>query len=119
MAWLPFQKMIHKFSTASFQPEPVEALYEVNQCVNSPPIQNKIVSLFFQLLLFDNFSAVDVDNFRDFGPILAGLWADPGIRTAFERRSEYQLTDSVSYFYTHLDRVSSPNYVPTQQVQIQ
>lgn len=69
-----------------------------------------------QLLLFDNFSAIDVHNFSDFGPILAGLWADPGIRAAFERRSEYQLTDSVAYFYTNLERVSSPNYVPTQQV---
>jgi hypothetical protein len=69
-----------------------------------------------QLLLFDNFAAVDVHNFTDFAPILAGLWADPGIRAAFERRSEYQLTDSVAYFYTNLERVSSPSYVPTQQV---
>ena len=69
-----------------------------------------------QLLLFDNFSAIDVHNFSDFGPILAGLWADQGIHAAFERRSEYQLTDSVAYFYNNLDRVSSPSYVPTQQV---
>ena len=94
----------------------MRVLVDANRKLNIPlhNVHNRLAG--DQLLLFDNFSAVDVHNFSDFGPILAGLWADPGIRAAFERRSEYQLTDSVAYFYNCLDRVSSPNYVPTQQV---
>jgi guanine nucleotide-binding protein subunit alpha-12 len=68
-----------------------------------------------QLLLFDNFSALDNANFGDFRPLLSGLWADPGIREAFERRAEYQLTDSIAYFYDQIDRISVVDYVPTQQ----
>ena len=90
----------------------VDANRKLNIALHNP--QNRLAG--DQLLLFDNFSAVDVHNFADFGPILAGLWADPGIRAAYERRAEYQLTDSVAYFYTNLERVSSPTYVPTQQV---
>ena len=66
-----------------------------------------------QLLLFDG--VVDSTNFADFRPMLSALWADSGIQTAFERRSEYQLTDSISYFYTHLDRIAQRDYEPTQQ----
>ena len=70
---------------------------------------------FFQILLFDNFSAVDVENFADFRSLLSLLWSDQGIRSAFERRAEYHLPDSMGYFYDHIDRISLPDYVPTQQ----
>ena len=69
----------------------------------------------FQILLFDNFPAIDNHNFRDFGGLLNGLWRDPGIKEAFERRSEFHLPDSMGYFYDHLDRIANPEYVPTQQ----
>jgi len=68
-----------------------------------------------QILLFDNFAAVDSENFSDFRTLLSGLWADKGIREAFERRAEYHLPDSMGYFYDHIDRISLPTYVPTQQ----
>lgn len=68
-----------------------------------------------QILLFDNFSAVDSENFSDFRKLLSGLWADQGIREAFERRAEYHLPDSMGYFYDHIDRISVADYVPTQQ----
>jgi len=68
-----------------------------------------------QILLFDNFAAVDSENFSDFRTLLSGLWADQGIREAFERRAEYHLPDSMGYFYDHIDRISLPTYVPTQQ----
>jgi len=68
-----------------------------------------------QILLFDNFAAVDSENFSDFRTILSGLWADKGIREAFERRAEYHLPDSMGYFYDRPDLPSRPDYVPTQQ----
>ncbi|XP_075879095.1 guanine nucleotide-binding protein subunit alpha-11 isoform X1 [Nelusetta ayraudi] len=43
------------------------------------------------------------------------LWADPGIQEAYDRRREYQLSDSTKYYLNDLDRIGSPGYVPTQQ----
>ena len=68
-----------------------------------------------QILLFDNFSAIDIHNFGDFRSLLSRLWSDGGIRKAFERRAEYHLTDSMAYFYEQLERISLPDYVPSQQ----
>uniref|UniRef100_A0A3P8ZR95 Guanine nucleotide-binding protein subunit alpha n=1 Tax=Esox lucius TaxID=8010 RepID=A0A3P8ZR95_ESOLU len=43
------------------------------------------------------------------------LWADPGIQEAYDRRREYQLSDSTKYYLTDIDRVTAEGYVPTQQ----
>lgn len=93
----------------------MRVLVDANRKLNIPlrNAENRLAG--DQLLLFDNFSALDVENFGDFRPLLAGLWTDQGIREAFERRAEYQLTDSIAYFYDHLDRISVRDYVPTQQ----
>ncbi|KPP67342.1 guanine nucleotide-binding protein G(q) subunit alpha-like, partial [Scleropages formosus] len=43
------------------------------------------------------------------------LWADPGIQEAYDRRREYQLSDSTKYYLNDIERISSPGYIPTQQ----
>lgn len=43
------------------------------------------------------------------------LWADQGVQHCFHRSREYQLNDSAAYYLNALDRISQPNYVPTQQ----
>ncbi|KAM6034804.1 guanine nucleotide-binding protein subunit alpha-14 [Theristicus caerulescens] len=43
------------------------------------------------------------------------LWEDPGIQECYERRREYQLSDSAKYYLTDLDRIAMPSFVPTQQ----
>lgn len=43
------------------------------------------------------------------------LWMDGGVQHCFSRSREYQLNDSAAYYLNALDRISSPNYVPTQQ----
>ena len=44
-----------------------------------------------QLLLLDNVAAaVNEANFRDFRPLLQSLWADAGIKAAYDRRSIFQ-----------------------------
>ncbi|XP_059224583.1 guanine nucleotide-binding protein G(q) subunit alpha isoform X4 [Stomoxys calcitrans] len=43
------------------------------------------------------------------------LWADAGIQECYDRRREYQLTDSAKYYLMDLDRVAQPNYLPTVQ----
>lgn len=68
-----------------------------------------------QLLLFDAVSTITHIKFPEFKNMLKKLWADDGIQTAFQRRNEYQLTDSVRYFLNCLDRIASIDYVPTLQ----
>lgn len=43
------------------------------------------------------------------------LWADCGIRAAYERRSELQLNDSAEYFFCQVDRLSAQAYRPTDE----
>uniref|UniRef100_A0A8C6T3E1 Guanine nucleotide binding protein (G protein), alpha 15 (Gq class), tandem duplicate 4 n=1 Tax=Neogobius melanostomus TaxID=47308 RepID=A0A8C6T3E1_9GOBI len=43
------------------------------------------------------------------------LWADSGIRVCYSRRCEYQLLDSTEYYLSNLDRIASPEYIPTEQ----
>ncbi|XP_017865765.1 PREDICTED: G protein alpha q subunit isoform X3 [Drosophila arizonae] len=43
------------------------------------------------------------------------LWSDAGIQECYDRRREYQLTDSAKYYLMDLDRVAQPDYLPTEQ----
>merc|ERR1719312_240962 len=43
------------------------------------------------------------------------LWEDSGIQECYDRRREYQLTDSAKYYLTDIDRIALPAYLPTQQ----
>ncbi|EPY77974.1 guanine nucleotide-binding protein G(q) subunit alpha [Camelus ferus] len=46
---------------------------------------------------------------------IKSLWNDPGIQECYDRRREYQLSDSTKYYLNDLDRVADPTYLPTQQ----
>ncbi|NXH68831.1 GNA14 protein, partial [Hydrobates tethys] len=46
---------------------------------------------------------------------IKNLWEDPGIQECYDRRREYQLSDSAKYYLTDLDRIAMPSFVPTQQ----
>lgn len=52
----------------------------------------------------------------EIGQLMKRLWNDRGVQKCFTRSREYQLNDSAAYYLNELDRISSPNYVPTQQV---
>lgn len=41
------------------------------------------------------------------------LWDDAGVQQCFRRRNEYQITDSIKYYIRHIERISGPNYLPT------
>uniref|UniRef100_A0A915J1S9 Uncharacterized protein n=1 Tax=Romanomermis culicivorax TaxID=13658 RepID=A0A915J1S9_ROMCU len=46
---------------------------------------------------------------------IKSLWMDAGILEAYDRRREYQLTDSAKYYLSDIDRLTQPNYLPTEQ----
>jgi len=43
------------------------------------------------------------------------LWHDVGIGECYDRRREYQLTDSAKYFLSDADRIAEPSYLPSEQ----
>nr|Q9XZV4.1 RecName: Full=Guanine nucleotide-binding protein G(q) subunit alpha; AltName: Full=Guanine nucleotide-binding protein alpha-q [Geodia cydonium]CAB43527.1 Gq protein, alpha subunit [Geodia cydonium] len=43
------------------------------------------------------------------------LWQDAGVQECYQRRNEYQLSDSTKYYLDDLPRISSNDYVPTTQ----
>ncbi|XP_072279713.1 guanine nucleotide-binding protein G(i) subunit alpha-3 [Pyxicephalus adspersus] len=47
--------------------------------------------------------------------VIKRLWKDLGVKACFNRSREYQLNDSASYYLNDLDRISEPNYIPTEQ----
>ncbi|XP_017482889.1 PREDICTED: guanine nucleotide-binding protein subunit alpha homolog [Rhagoletis zephyria] len=60
-------------------------------------------------------SKVEIDNFIQWAPYIRRLWQDRGIRRAYERRREFQISDSVSYFLNDIDRLATYDYVPTHK----
>jgi len=82
----------------------------------SIPLSNKENDLLGnQLLLFDNTASLSNETFPQFKGMLSNLWSDSGIQRAFQRRNEFQLTDSVQYFLDNIDRIAALDYVPTLQ----
>ncbi|KAG2465750.1 GNA14 protein, partial [Polypterus senegalus] len=64
-------------------------------------------------------SSIEVDQVTTLGSsdaeAIKVLWNDPGIQECYDRRREYQLSDSAKYYLVDIDRIASPSYVPNQQ----
>lgn len=50
---------------------------------------------------------------KEMGETVKRLWADPAVKSAYERQSEFQLNDSAAYYFTEIDRILGADYVPT------
>lgn len=46
------------------------------------------------------------------GDAIKELWTDPGIQAVWGRRAEYQIIDSVSYYFNKIDLIKRPDYLP-------
>lgn len=49
------------------------------------------------------------------GEAISSLWEDPMIQKTWERRSEYQVIESMKYFLDGMARIMQPQYVATPQ----
>lgn len=77
------------------------------------PLENKAMeNKLFELCDIDENS---YDSMAEHLDLYKALWADQGIQAVFVRSNEYQLSDSTAYFYSHLDRIAEPNYIPDVQ----
>ncbi|KAF7310351.1 G-protein alpha subunit [Mycena chlorophos] len=52
---------------------------------------------------------------RDVADAVRGLWRDAGVKEAVRRSREFQLNDSAVYYFNSIDRMASPDYLPTDQ----
>lgn len=60
---------------------------------------------------YDAVNTID-KNFED---ALRALWNDAGLQVCYDRRNEYQLTDSAKYYLSDLDRITAEDYLPSEQ----
>lgn len=52
----------------------------------------------------------------DLGDDIRHLWNDAGIQQVYEQKDKaFQLNDSAVYFFSDIERIGEPNYVPTNQ----
>ena len=49
------------------------------------------------------------------GVAIKELWTDPGVLKAWKRRAEYQIVESVKYYFNEIERIMQSDYVATQQ----
>jgi len=57
----------------------------------------------------------DFDYPPEFWDHVEVLWADPGMKTCYERSNEYQLIDSAKYFLDKVGEVRKDDYNPSEQ----
>lgn len=51
----------------------------------------------------------------DIGSAIKALWKDPGVLLAWKRRAEFQIVESVKYYFNEIDRIMQDDYIATQQ----
>ena len=49
------------------------------------------------------------------GTSIKELWNDEGVISTWKRRSEFQIVESVKYYFNEIDRIMKDDYVATQQ----
>jgi len=83
----------------------------VQQCDSFAPVNEE--NLGAKKLIEDLKGDEEIDD--AIAHALQALWNDPGIRTTYDNRAAYQLTDSTAYFLDQLHIVCTPGYIPSEQ----
>jgi GTPase SAR1 family protein len=56
----------------------------------------------------DENSTIDLD----IGDAIKALWSDPGMQEVWKRRAEFQVIESVTYYFDRIDVIKQPDYLP-------
>lgn len=46
------------------------------------------------------------------GDAIEKLWNDPGFQAVWDRRADYQIVESVKYYFDKIDQIKNPGYLP-------
>ncbi|XP_030377777.1 guanine nucleotide-binding protein subunit alpha-11-like [Scaptodrosophila lebanonensis] len=87
----------------------IDAMAVLNISYETPPHTD-----FAELIKSVDYEALT--TFEDiYVDAIKALWNDVGVQECYSRRRQYQLTDSTEYYMTHLERITQPDYLPTEQ----
>jgi guanine nucleotide-binding protein G(i) subunit alpha len=71
---------------------------------------------------FANYLMKDIKELRCDFPMEQGvankikvMWEEDAIQQVYQHRSQFQLEDSTKYFMSDLERITNPDYLPTDQ----
>ena len=83
-----------------------------NETKNLGYDQEVVAKEMFDLVLkIDDHCEINVE----IGNAIKTLWTDPGVLMTWKRRSEFQIIESVKYYFNEIDRIMLDDYVATQQ----
>ena len=83
-----------------------------NETKNLGYDQEVVAKEMFDLMLkIDDHCEINVE----IGNAIKTLWTDPGVLMTWKRRSEFQIIESVKYYFNEIDRIMLDDYVATQQ----
>jgi len=60
-------------------------------------------------------SVYNHEEFIKLVPHITSIWEDKGLQECYDRRREYQLSDSTSYYLEAIERIQQADYLPTLQ----
>jgi guanine nucleotide-binding protein G(q) subunit alpha len=67
----------------------------------------------------DQILDIDPETVQELNPddviAIKSLWKDAGLQQCYDRRREFQLTDSCKYYLDDLERIEKPEYIPSEQ----
>jgi len=52
---------------------------------------------------------------RHVGAAIKKLWADPTVQLVWDRRSDFQVVDSMNYFFDNIDKIMAADYVASDE----
>jgi len=64
-----------------------------------------------KISLIDDNADIDMET----GQAIKDLWSDPGVLKTWDRRNEFQIVESVKYYFNEIDRIMQPDYLANQQ----
>lgn len=91
----------------------IQALVEAMETLNIQYITSDLRESSKDLFQVNPDTAVSISHTHS--QLIQSLWADAGLQKCYERRREFQLSDSAKYYLDDLQRICADGYLPTTQ----
>jgi len=86
----------------------------VQNALKSPSLALLPESLSYTELFSEESELLDEDKISPkLGMAIATLWRDPSIKQLWEHATEWDFFETVPYFFSEIDRIATPDYIPT------
>ncbi|VDN01008.1 unnamed protein product [Thelazia callipaeda] len=79
------------------------------------PERQKNVEKIMRFTTSDIMRGIDQPTFTEVAPLVRDFWEDFSIKQTYEQRNLFQISDSCTYFFDHINRVAMPDYCPTNR----